>query len=49
MGGDLVTRSIRGARGIAGPLLFLDGIPSARIGEIVRIRDGAEERRGQVI
>ena len=49
MGGDLVTRSIRGARGIAGPLLFLDRIPSARIGEIVRIRDGAEERRGQVI
>jgi V/A-type H+-transporting ATPase subunit B len=49
MARDLVTRTIRGAQGIAGPLLFLDGIPAARLGEIVRIRDGAEERRGQVI
>jgi V/A-type H+-transporting ATPase subunit B len=46
---DLVTRRIRGAHGIAGPLLFLEAVPAARLGEIVRIRSGAEERRGQVI
>jgi V/A-type H+-transporting ATPase subunit B len=46
---DLVTRRIRGAHAIAGPLLFLEAVPSARLGEIVRIRMGAEERRGQVI
>jgi V/A-type H+-transporting ATPase subunit B len=46
---DLVTRTVRGANAIAGPLLFLESIPSARLGEIVRIRCGAEERRGQVI
>jgi V/A-type H+-transporting ATPase subunit B len=49
MATDLVTRSIRGAQAVAGPLLFLEGAPSARLGEIVRIRTGAEERRGQVI
>jgi V/A-type H+-transporting ATPase subunit B len=46
---DLVTRTIRGAHAIAGPLLFLESVPSARLGEIVRIRCGREERRGQVI
>ncbi len=46
---DLLTRRIRGARAIAGPLLFLEGVPSARLGEIVLIRTGPEERRGQVI
>jgi V/A-type H+-transporting ATPase subunit B len=46
---DLVTRRIRGARAISGPLLFLEAVPSARLGEIVRIRTGAGERRGQVI
>ncbi len=46
---DLVTRRIRGAHAIAGPLLFLESVPAARLGEIVRIRAGAEERRGQVI
>jgi V/A-type H+-transporting ATPase subunit B len=46
---DLVTRRLRGARAVAGPLLFLAGVPSARLGEIVRIRCGPDERRGQVI
>jgi V/A-type H+-transporting ATPase subunit B len=46
---DLVTRRIRGAHAIAGPLLFLEAVPAARLGEIVRIRSGAEERRGQII
>jgi V/A-type H+/Na+-transporting ATPase subunit B len=46
---DLVTRRVRGADGIAGPLLFLEGVPRARLGEIVRIRAGGEERRGQII
>jgi V/A-type H+-transporting ATPase subunit B len=46
---DLVTRRIRGARAIAGPLLFLDGVARARLGEVVVIRSGAEVRRGQVI
>src|SRR5512133_707855 len=46
---DLVTRRIRGAHAIAGPLLFLESVPSARLGELVRIRCGPEERRGQVI
>jgi V/A-type H+-transporting ATPase subunit B len=49
MATDLVTRSIRGAQAVAGPLLFVEGVPAARLGEIVRIRTGAEERRGQVI
>jgi V/A-type H+-transporting ATPase subunit B len=49
MPSDLVTRSVRGAQAVAGPLLFLEGVPSARLGEIVRIRAGGEERRGQVI
>jgi V/A-type H+-transporting ATPase subunit B len=58
---DLVTRRVRGAHAVAGPLLFLEGVPSARIGEIVTIRTSVpegpagarreriEERRGQVI
>jgi V/A-type H+-transporting ATPase subunit B len=46
---DLVTRRIRGARAIAGPLLFLDGVAHARLGEVVLIRSGTEVRRGQVI
>jgi V/A-type H+-transporting ATPase subunit B len=46
---DLVTRRIRGALGIAGPLLFLEGVPRARLGEIVRIRTERDERRGQII
>ena len=46
---DLVTRRIRGAQAIAGPLLFMESVPSARLGEIVRIRAGGEERRGQII
>lgn len=49
MSRDLLTRRLRGARAIAGPLLFLEGVPSARMGEIVQIRCGPEERRGQVI
>jgi V/A-type H+-transporting ATPase subunit B len=52
---DLVTRKVRGAEGIAGPLLFLEGTPRARLGEIVTIRTPdvagrpGEERRGQII
>ena len=46
---DLVTRRIHGAQAIAGPLLFLDAVPGARLGEIVRIRVGSEERSGQII
>lgn len=46
---DLVTRRIRGARAIAGPLLFLEDVPRARLGEIVLVRTDGEERRGQII
>jgi V/A-type H+-transporting ATPase subunit B len=46
---DLVTRRIRGAQAIAGPLLFLEGGTRARLGEMLRIRTGQEERRGQII
>jgi V/A-type H+-transporting ATPase subunit B len=46
---DLVTRRIRGAEAIAGPLLFLERVPRARLGEMVAIRVGREERRGQII
>jgi V/A-type H+-transporting ATPase subunit B len=46
---DLLTRRIRGAQGIAGPLLFVEAIPHARLGEVVRIRTDGEERRGQII
>ena len=46
---DLVTRRIRSASALRGPLLFVRGARRARLGEIVRIRCGGEERRGQVI
>src|SRR5512138_719742 len=46
---DLLTRRIRGALGIAGPLLFLEAVPRARLGEMVQIRTGGEVRRGQII
>ncbi|MFT3915542.1 MAG: V-type ATP synthase subunit B [Anaeromyxobacteraceae bacterium] len=46
---DLVTRRVMGAEAIAGPLLFLEGVPRARLGELVRIRAGREERSGQII
>jgi V/A-type H+-transporting ATPase subunit B len=46
---DLVTRRVRGADAIAGPLLFLEGVPRARLGELVRIRGAGEDRRGQII
>lgn len=47
---DLVTRIAQSATAIAGPLLFVEGVKRARLGEIVRIRAGAgPERRGQVI
>jgi V/A-type H+-transporting ATPase subunit B len=49
MARDLVTRTIRAAQALAGPLLFLDSVPAARLGEIVRIRCAGEERRGQII
>ncbi len=46
---DLVTRTLRGASGLAGPLLFVEGADRARLGEIVLLRVDGEERRGQVI
>jgi len=46
---DLVTRRLRTASALRGPLLFVRGARRARLGEIVRIRAGDEERRGQVI
>jgi V/A-type H+-transporting ATPase subunit B len=51
---DLLTRRVRGADGIAGPLLFLEAVRGARLGEIVLVRTPApggavEERRGQII
>jgi V/A-type H+-transporting ATPase subunit B len=46
---DLLTRTVKGANAIAGPLLFLESVPAARLGEVVRIRCGRDERRGQVI
>ncbi len=52
----LLTIRVEGAQAIAGPLLFLAGVPGARLGEVVRIRDPAGagrgeagERRGQII
>jgi V/A-type H+-transporting ATPase subunit B len=49
MARDLVTRTVRRAQALAGPLLFLESVPAARLGEIVRIRCAGEERRGQII
>ena len=47
---DLVTRRLRTATALAGPLLILERPRGARLGEIVRLRvEGAPERRGQVI
>jgi V/A-type H+-transporting ATPase subunit B len=51
---DLLTRRVHGAEGIAGPLLFLEAVPGARLGEIVVVRTPSpggrvEERRGQII
>jgi V/A-type H+-transporting ATPase subunit B len=46
---DLATRTLLGARALRGPLLFVRGGRRIRLGEIVRIRSGAEHRRGQVI
>ncbi|HSN92635.1 MAG TPA: V-type ATP synthase subunit B, partial [Anaeromyxobacteraceae bacterium] len=46
---DLLTRRIRGAQAVSGPLLFLQAVPRARLGEMVRIRAGGEERSGQII
>jgi V/A-type H+/Na+-transporting ATPase subunit B len=52
----LLTIRVEGAQAIAGPLLFLSGVPGARLGEVVIIRDPAgagrgesPERRGQII
>jgi V/A-type H+-transporting ATPase subunit B len=52
----LLTIRVEGAQAIAGPLLFLSGVPGARLGEVVIIRDPAgagrgepAERRGQII
>jgi V/A-type H+-transporting ATPase subunit B len=43
-------RSYRGARGLAGALLYLDACHGARMGEVVAIRaPGQPVRRGQVI
>lgn len=45
-----VARILRGAAGAGGPLLFLDAVPAAALGEWVRIRvPGQPERRGRVI
>jgi V/A-type H+-transporting ATPase subunit B len=47
---DLVTRRLRSATAVAGPLLFLERPRGARLGELVRLRvEGAPERRAQVI
>lgn len=47
---ELVTRLARSATAIAGPLLFVEGVRTARLGEMVSIRlEGVEPRRGQVI
>jgi V/A-type H+-transporting ATPase subunit B len=45
-----VTRNLNGARGIAGPLLYLGGASRVAIGEWVEISEpGQPDRRGQVI
>ena len=46
---DLVTRRVLSAAAVRGPLLFIRGAARARLGEIVAIRCGGDERRGQVI
>jgi V/A-type H+-transporting ATPase subunit B len=49
MARELLTRRIRGAQAVSGPLLFLEAVPRARLGEMVRIRVGEEARSGQII
>jgi V/A-type H+/Na+-transporting ATPase subunit B len=45
-----VARTIRGAAGAGGPLLFLESVPAAALGEWVRVRmAGQPDRRGRVI
>jgi V/A-type H+-transporting ATPase subunit B len=46
---DLITRSSRAVTGVTGPLLFVKTGSRVRLGEMVGIRVGADERRGQVI
>jgi V/A-type H+/Na+-transporting ATPase subunit B len=50
---DLLTRRLHGAQAVSGPLLFLDGLPGARLGEEVLIAPGGSDleptRRGQII
>jgi V/A-type H+/Na+-transporting ATPase subunit B len=47
---ELITRRFRSATAIAGPLLFVEGVKKACLGEMVSIHmDGTERRRGQVI
>jgi V/A-type H+/Na+-transporting ATPase subunit B len=47
---DLVTRRLRTATALAGPLLFVERPRGARLGEVVRLCvQGAPERHGQVI
>jgi V/A-type H+-transporting ATPase subunit B len=48
---ELLTRRFRSATAIAGPLLFVEGVRTSRLGELVWIQDGAggARRRGQVI
>ena len=33
---------------VRGPLIFAKGVPNVHIGEVVKIRFGAEERVGQI-
>jgi V/A-type H+-transporting ATPase subunit B len=45
-----ITRTIRGARSVSGPLLVLGGLPRVALGEKVEIcMPGQPDRRGQVI
>jgi V/A-type H+/Na+-transporting ATPase subunit B len=47
---ELITRRFRSATAIAGPLLFVEGVKKACLGEMVWIQvDGTDRRRGQVI
>ncbi|HET8723625.1 MAG TPA: V-type ATP synthase subunit B [Anaeromyxobacteraceae bacterium] len=45
----LVSRRLRSATAVRGPLLLVRGARRARLGEIVLVRCGDEDRRGQVI
>src|SRR5574337_575729 len=47
---DLITREYKTVSGIAGPLLFVERLMKASLGELVEIMlDNGEARRGQVI